>query len=54
MLNNISRLDLLYDNFLIFLKTNFIITTNLKTYITSKTINNINSIIFLAEFIQYW
>ena len=49
MMSNISRLDLLSDNFIISFKTNFTITPNQKTRITYIPIKNINSMIFLVD-----
>ena len=49
MVINIYRLDRLSDHFIISFKTNFIITHNQKTRITYRPINNINSMIFLAD-----
>ena len=48
IVSNISRLDLLFDHFLISFKTNFTVTPNQETRITYRPIKNINSMIFLA------
>ena len=49
MVSNISRLDLLSDNFQISFKTNFTITPNQKTRIAYRPIKNVIYIIFLAN-----